>query len=92
MHACGHDGHTAYMMILADTLIQFKDQIAGTIRVIHQPAEEVTPGGSKGMIEAGCLDGIDNVFGIHVMSTMEVGNVYVHPGAVHTGRATFKSK
>lgn len=92
MHACGHDGHTAYMMILADTLIQFKDQIAGTIRVIHQPAEEVAPSGSKGMIEAGCLDGIDNVFGIHVMSTMEVGNVYVHPGAVHTGRATFQVK
>lgn len=40
MHACGHDGHTAYMMILADTLIQFKDQIAGTIRVIHQPQKK----------------------------------------------------
>ncbi|KPG70081.1 amidohydrolase [Enterococcus sp. RIT-PI-f] len=92
MHACGHDGHTAYMMILADTLIQFKDQIAGSIRVLHQPAEEVAPGGSKAMIEAGCLADIDNVFGIHVMSTMEVGKVYVHPGAVHTGRATFKVK
>lgn len=92
MHACGHDGHTAYMMILADTLIQVKDQLPGMIRVIHQPAEEVAPGGSKGMIEAGCLDGIDNVFGIHVMSTMDVGKVFVHPGAVHTGRATFKVK
>lgn len=92
MHACGHDGHTAYMMVLADVLIQFKDELPGNIRVIHQPAEEVAPGGSKGMIEAGCLEGIDNVLGIHVMSTMELGKVYYHEGAVHTGRATFKAK
>ena len=91
MHACGHDGHTAYMMILADTLIELKDELAGTIRVIHQPAEEVPPGGSKAMIEAGCLDGVDNVLGIHVMSTMEVGKVFYHKGPVHTGRATFKA-
>lgn len=90
MHACGHDGHTAYMMILAESLIELKDELAGTIRVLHQPAEEVPPGGAKGMIEAGCLVGVDHVLGIHVMSTMEVGNVYYHAGATQTGRATFK--
>lgn len=90
MHACGHDGHTAYMMILADCLIELKEQLAGTIRVIHQPAEEVPPGGAKGMIEAGCLDGVDHVLGIHVMSLMTVGDVLYHSGPVHTGRATFK--
>lgn len=90
MHACGHDGHTAYMMILADCLIQLKDQLPGTIRVIHQPAEEVPPGGAKGMIEAGCLDGVDHVLGIHVMSLMPLGEVFYHKGSVHTGRATFK--
>lgn len=55
-------------------------------------SEEVPQGGSIGMIKAGCLDGIDNVFGIHVMSNMEVGTVGIHPGSVHTGRATFKVK
>ncbi|WP_207695774.1 hypothetical protein DOK67_0001515 [Enterococcus sp. DIV0212c] len=90
MHACGHDGHTAYMMVLADSLIELKDQLAGTIRVIHQPAEEVPPGGAKGMIEAGCLDGVDHVLGIHVMSLMPLGDVFYHSGPVHTGRATFK--
>lgn len=90
MHACGHDGHTAYMMILAASLIELKEELAGTIRVIHQPAEEVPPGGAKGMIEAGCLDGVDNVLGIHVMSTMPLGDVLYHKGPVHTGRATFK--
>lgn len=92
MHACGHDGHTAYMMILADTLIKYKNELAGNIRIIHQPAEEVAPGGSKGMIEAGCLDGIDNVMGIHVMSTMDLGKVFYHEGPIHTGRATFNLK
>lgn len=90
MHACGHDGHTAYMMILAASLIELKDQLAGTIRIIHQPAEEVPPGGAKGMIEAGCLDGVDHVLGIHVMSMMPLGDVLYHAGSVHTGRATFK--
>ncbi|WP_430606663.1 hypothetical protein IGJ55_002780 [Enterococcus sp. AZ170] len=90
MHACGHDGHTAYMMILADSLIELKDELAGTIRIIHQPAEEVPPGGAKGMIEAGCLDGVDHVLGIHVMSMMPLGDVLYHKGPVHTGRATFK--
>ncbi|QCA29187.1 amidohydrolase [Vagococcus xieshaowenii] len=90
MHACGHDGHTAYMLILADTLIQFKEELPGMVRIIHQPAEEVPPGGSKDMIEGGCLEGIDNVLGIHVMSTMDVGKVYYHKGGIHTGRATFK--
>ena len=50
MHACGHDGHTAYLLVLADCLIQLKDEIPGTIKIIHQPAEEVPPGGAIGMI------------------------------------------
>ena len=67
MHACGHDGHTAYMLVLAETLAEFKDRLKGTISVIHQPAEEMPPGGALGMIKAGVLDGVDAIFGIHVM-------------------------
>lgn len=48
MHACGHDGHTAYMLILVETLAEMKNQLKGTFRVIHQPAEEVPPGGHWG--------------------------------------------
>ena len=47
MHACGHDAHTAYMMVLAETLIEVKDQLKGKIVIIHQPAEEKPPGGSQ---------------------------------------------
>ncbi|UBH22059.1 amidohydrolase [Macrococcus armenti] len=92
MHACGHDAHTAYMLVLAETLAEMKEAFTGKVVVIHQPAEEVPPGGAKGMIEAGVLDGIDNVLGVHVMSTMPVGKVFYRPGYVQTGRAFFKLK
>lgn len=41
MHACGHDAHTAYLLILSESLIELKDQLSGTIRIIHQHTEEV---------------------------------------------------
>ena len=89
MHACGHDGHTAYMMVLARTLIGVRDQLPGSVRIIHQPAEEVSPGGAKGMLAAGVLEGIDNVIGAHVMTSMPTGTVGYHVGATQTGRANF---
>lgn len=90
MHACGHDAHTAYMLVLAETLAEMKDNFTGKVIVIHQSAEEVPPGGAKGMIEAGVLEDVDNVLGVHVMSTMETGKIYYRPGFVQTGRAFFK--
>lgn len=92
MHACGHDAHTAYLMVLGDLLREKKEKLAGKIVIIHQHAEEVPPGGAKGMIEAGVLDGVDNVFGIHVMSAMDYGTVQYHKGNTQTGRAMFKIK
>lgn len=90
MHACGHDARTAYMLILAETLIEMKDQFKGKVVVIHQPAEEMPPGGAQGMIKDGVLDGVDHVLGAHVMSTMEAGKVFYKEGFVQTGRAYFK--
>ena len=92
MHACGHDAHTAYLLNLADALIEMKDEFKGRIVIIHQPAEEVPPGGAKGMIEAGVLDGVDNVFGCHVMSQMDFGKVYYHKGPTQQARAKFIAK
>ncbi len=90
MHECGHDAHTAYMLILAETLIEMKDQFSGKVIVIHQPAEEMPPGGAQGMIKDGVLDGVDHVLGVHVMSTMEAGKIFYKPEFVQTGRAYFK--
>lgn len=90
MHACGHDGHTAYMMILGETLIEMKDKLEGKVVILHQHAEEVPLGGAVSMIADGALDGVDNVFGIHVMSEMETGKIFYRPGNVQTGCSYFK--
>lgn len=92
MHACGHDGHTAYMLILAETLIEMKSELKGKIVILHQHAEEQPPGGAKGMIADGALDGVDNVFGIHVMSQIETGKVLTRPENIQTGRSNFHIK
>ena len=92
MHACGHDAHTGYLMVLADILREKKDQLRGKIVIIHQHAEETPPGGAKQMIEAGVLDGVDNVFGIHVMSAVDYGDVQYHKGNTQTSRSKFSIK
>ena len=92
MHACGHDAHTAYMLILAESLIELKDQLTGKVTILHQPAEETPPGGAIQMIKDGCLEGGDHVIGCHVMSGFDLGTVYYHAGPTQTGRATFKLK
>ncbi len=54
MHACGHDGHTAILLNVAEVLMQRRDEIKGSVKLVFQPAEE-GPGGAKPMIEAGVL-------------------------------------
>lgn len=90
MHACGHDAHTAYLLILADCLIQLKDSIAGTIKIIHQHAEETPPGGAKSIVESGLLDDVDQIFGIHLFPTHPVGYIGYRSGFAYAGRSFFK--
>lgn len=75
MHACGHDGHTATLLVLAKTLHTIKDELEGEYVFIHQHAEEYAPGGAKPMIEAGCLDGVDVIFGTHLWATAPTGTI-----------------
>ncbi|MHC0038731.1 amidohydrolase [Pseudoneobacillus sp. C159] len=90
MHACGHDGHTAYLLVLADCLIRLKDEIPGTIKIIHQHAEEVPPGGAKSIVDSGALDDLDNIFGIHLLPYNPAGVVGYHSGNSMAGRSYLK--
>jgi len=82
MHACGHDGHTATLLGLAKALNHMKSGITGNIIFIHQHAEEVAPGGAKPMIEDGCLDGVDVIFGTHLWAPTPIGEILVKDGAI----------
>lgn len=88
-HACGHDGHTATLLTVAKTLFENREALAGTYVMIHQHAEEITPGGAKTMVEAGCLDGVDAVFGTHLWSQYESGTVQTCPGPMMAGADRF---
>ncbi|MFJ7974272.1 amidohydrolase [Peribacillus sp. NPDC096379] len=90
MHACGHDGHTAYMLVLADCLIQLKSLLSGTIKIIHQHAEEVPPGGAKSIMESGLLDDLDAVYGVHLFPDNPVGHIGYRSGYAMAGRTYFK--
>ncbi|MER2106868.1 MAG: amidohydrolase [Solibacillus sp.] len=90
MHACGHDGHTAYLLVLADCLIELKDELSGTVKIIHQHAEEKPPGGAKSMMASGLLDDCDMIFGAHLFPSHDAGVVGYRAGHAMAGRAFFK--
>lgn len=84
-HACGHDVHTTIELGVAEVLSKMRDQIAGSIKFIFQPAEEGAPQGEEGgaslMIKEGALENPRPlaIFGLHTAG-FEVGQIGYHSG------------
>ncbi|HEY6504397.1 MAG TPA: amidohydrolase [Chitinophagaceae bacterium] len=87
MHACGHDTHVAMLMSVAEILSGMKSELKGTVKFIFQPSEEGPPEGEEGgaelMVKEGVMDNpkVDVIFGLHIESNIEVGQVQYKPGA-----------
>lgn len=80
MHACGHDGHTAALLGVAEAFQHLKDKLKGKILFVFQPAEELPPGGAKFMIEEGILETVDAVFAAHLASDVPLGKISLGSG------------
>jgi amidohydrolase len=99
MHACGHDGHTAMLMGVAELLAGIREQIPGTVKFIFQPAEEGVPGsvadakanwGARAMVAQGVLDKpkVDAVFGLHLTPNLPAGWLGYRSGPMMAGADT----
>jgi len=81
MHACGHDGHMAILLGTANVLSKYKNIKKGKIRFIFQPAEE-GGGGARYMIEDGCLEGVDEIYGLHLWNYQPLGEIGAKDGPI----------
>lgn len=96
MHACGHDVHTAATLGVASALASVRENLAGEVMMIFQPAEEGPPPGEKGgaglMVEEGVFKDFrpDAVFGMHVTSSYHVGTVALRPGGIMASSDTLR--
>ena len=92
MHGCGHDAHTAILLLVAKILTENKDKLCGKVRLLFQTGEE-TGNGAKKMLENGAVDGIDEIYSIHVGniagSHLSSGDIVILPGAVSAGKNKF---
>ena len=89
MHACGHDGHTSILLTVADILHRHRTEIKGNVKFIFQPAEEIV-GGALPMVEAGIMQDVDAVIGLHLISLLTVGRVGVRSGTVFASADRFR--
>ncbi|NMN99646.1 amidohydrolase [Gordonia sp. TBRC 11910] len=89
MHACGHDGHTATLLVVARWMAAHEAELPGPVTLLFQPAEEGGHG-AREMIDDGALAGVDVVFGWHNWPGLPVGRAICPDGPVMAANGTFE--
>ena len=94
MHACGHDGHTAGLLLCAMVMSEMKDELHGNIKLMFQPGEEKGTGGALPMINEGILDNpkVDAAFACHLWGPAPEGKVWIRSGPVMAAPDRFRVK
>jgi len=89
-HLCGHDAHTAMLLGAARILAQAREKIPFQVRFIFQPAEEVTQGGAELMLEENRLEGVSEIFGLHVNPLLPTGCLGLRSGPLMASMDRFE--
>ncbi|MFO1265407.1 MAG: amidohydrolase [Rubrivivax sp.] len=103
MHACGHDGHTAILMAVAQVLSGMRPRLHGSVKFIFQPAEEGysqpprspdEPIGALAMIQAGALENpkVEAIYGLHLVSQLPAGVIGYRSGPAMASSDTWELK
>ena len=91
MHACGHDIHITTLLETILRLLRRKDEIQGSVRILFQPSEELSPtGGARYMMKDGFLQDVKAIFGLHVWPSFVCGKIGVKAGAMMAGSDRIK--
>lgn len=91
MHACGHDGHTAIGLTVARILQRYHKSLAGTIKLVFQPAEEGL-GGAERMVSEGVLENPrpERCLALHLWNELPIGTIAFTPGPFMAASETFR--